>query len=223
MKKIFNFGETVEGYSIPVLNAREIRAGAGIMFALMFVAYMLAIRENNFWLIKYAIMVFFTDMAIRVLINPRFSPILIVGRFMVNNQFPEYVGAPQKRFAWSLGLILSGTVFSLLTIGNSFSPITGIICMICVLFLFFETAFGICLGCKFYPLIFKKKARVCPGEVCEVKQRQEVQKVSGLQKLAVFGFVVYLFSAGFFLNEYFSQKPYDLFGITQYVESLKEK
>jgi len=31
------FGETVEGYSIPVLNEREIRAAAGILFLGVFI------------------------------------------------------------------------------------------------------------------------------------------------------------------------------------------
>jgi hypothetical protein len=31
---------------------------------------------------------------------------MVVGRWMVNNQTPEYVGAPQKRWAWALGFIL---------------------------------------------------------------------------------------------------------------------
>ncbi len=32
MSKLINFGENVEGYAIPVLNEREIRAAAGILF-----------------------------------------------------------------------------------------------------------------------------------------------------------------------------------------------
>ena len=34
MKKVKQFGETVEGYNIPVLNEREIRASAGILYFL---------------------------------------------------------------------------------------------------------------------------------------------------------------------------------------------
>ncbi|MFQ6677295.1 MAG: hypothetical protein ACE5D0_03150 [Fidelibacterota bacterium] len=37
MKKIVQFGEKVEGYNIPVLNEREIRAAAGLLFLLMFI------------------------------------------------------------------------------------------------------------------------------------------------------------------------------------------
>ena len=53
-------------------------------------------------MIEYMIIVFLTDLIIRVFINPRFSPSLIIGRFIVRNQVPEYVGAQQKKFAWIL-------------------------------------------------------------------------------------------------------------------------
>jgi hypothetical protein len=33
--------------------------------------------------------------------------------------------------------------------------------------LFFEAAFGICLGCKVYNLFNQKQAQLCPGGVCE--------------------------------------------------------
>jgi hypothetical protein len=32
--KVIQFGEDVEGYNVPVLNEREIRASAGILFKL---------------------------------------------------------------------------------------------------------------------------------------------------------------------------------------------
>ena len=38
MSKIVQFGENVEGYNIPVLNEREIRAAAGILFLFMFIS-----------------------------------------------------------------------------------------------------------------------------------------------------------------------------------------
>jgi hypothetical protein len=34
--------------------------------------------------------------------------------------------------------------------------------------LFFESAFGICIGCKIYNLFNKQKAQLCPGGVCEL-------------------------------------------------------
>ena len=213
MNKIIKFGEDVEGYNVPVLNEREIRAAAGILFVMMFISILLAAVKGDFLLLKYATVIFLTDILIRVLINPKFSPTLILGRLIVRNQVPEYVGAPQKKFAWIIGIILASTMFILMVIVNSYSPITGIICLICLVFLFFETSFGICLGCKFYPLFFKDKVQYCPGEVCDVKSRQPIQKTSGLQMLIVFGFIVYIALTVFLFHENFSVKPFDLFGI----------
>ena len=83
--KIFQFGEYAEGYNIPVLNEREIRAAAGILFVFMFISVMFAILKADFFLLKYAITFFFTDICIRVLVNPRFAPSLILGRLIVRS------------------------------------------------------------------------------------------------------------------------------------------
>lgn len=212
MSKIIKFGEEVEGYNIPVLNEREIRAAAGILFMLMFISIQMAVN-GDFVLLKYAIVIFLTDILIRVFINPKFSPTLIIGRLIVRNQVPEYVGAQQKKFAWIIGAVLASIMLVLQVIVNSFSPITGIICMICLVFLFFEAVFGICLGCKFYSLFYKEKAQYCPGEVCDVNARQDIQKTSWTQFLIVLGFVAYILLSVFLLNEFFSIQPFDLFGL----------
>ena len=181
MNSIINFGERVEGYSIPVLNEREVRASAGLLFLVMYTSLMLIIFNQNFLMIKYVIIIFLIDFLIRVFINPKFSPTLIIGRLIVRNQVPEYVGAQQKKFAWIIGIVLAVTMFALMIVVNSFSPITGIICLICLIFLFFESAFGICLGCKFYKIFYKEKAQYCPGEVCDVKSKHDIQKTSWAQ------------------------------------------
>jgi len=213
MNKLIQFGENIEGYNIPVLNEREIRASAGILFLATFISLMFIVFKNNFLPIKYVLTVFLADFIIRVFINPKFSPTLIIGRLIVSNQTPEYVGAKQKKFAWIIGVILSATMFIFMVIINSYSPVTGIICLICLVFLFFETAFGICLGCKFYPLFFKEKVQRCPGEVCDATSKQNIQKTSGAQLLIVFLFVTLIFIAAWFFNDLFSKQPYDLFGI----------
>lgn len=211
MNSIFKFGENVAGYNIRVLNEREIRAGAGLLFVFMFVSILSAIMQGNFTLLKYAIMIFLADMLIRVLVSPRYSPILILGRFIVRNQVPEFVGAVQKKFAWVIGIALGLTMFILINLMNTFSVITGLICLICLLFLFFESAFGICLGCKVYSWIYKEKAQYCPGEVCEIKDRQEIQKTSLPQWIIVVAFVFYIISLVYFLNDSFKVPPHELF------------
>jgi hypothetical protein len=209
--KIVKFGEEVEGYSIPVLNEREIRAAAGILFVMMFVSIFIAAAKGDFLLLKYAVILFLVDLLIRVLINPKFSPTLILGRLIVRNQVPEYVGAKQKKFAWIIGIVLAVTMFVLVVLVNTFSPITGLICFICLIFLFFETSFGICLGCKFYSLVYKEKAQYCPGEVCDVKSRQEIQKTSLVQVLIVLGFIAFTVLLAIAFNDTFSIKPHSLF------------
>ena len=219
MSKIFKFGEDVEGFSIPVLNEREIRAAAGILFLMMFITILEVLYKRNFTWLKYAVVIFLTDILIRVLISPRMAPTLIIGRLIVRNQTPEYVGAKQKLFAWVIGIILAITMFILLIVVNSYSPITGIICLICLIFLFFESAFGICLGCKFYSLFNKGKAQYCPGEVCEVKDRQAIQKTSWVQLIIAAAFIGYFFLVISTMKENFSKPPYDLFGIEKHQQA----
>ncbi len=216
MSKIFQFGEDVPGYNIPVLNEREIRAAAGILFLMMFITIVTVLTKGNFVPLKFAVVIFLTDILIRVLINPKFAPSLIIGRLIVHNQTPEYVGAKQKKFAWIIGIVLALTMFIFLIVVNSYSPITGIICLICLIFLFFESAFGICIGCKAYSLIYKEKAQYCPGEVCEIKDRQPIQKISWVQILIVLLFAGYIFLTIALFKESFSKKPFDLFGLEKH-------
>jgi hypothetical protein len=209
--RVFQFGERVEGYAIPVLNEREIRAGAGILFVLMFVAIQRAALLASFTLLKYAATFFLVDILIRVLVNPRYAPSLVVGRLIVRNQVPEYVGAPQKRFAWIIGILLSGTMVALAAVANTYGPITGIICLVCLVFLFCEAAFGICLGCKVYPLFHRGEVQYCPGEVCTPQQRQDIQRVSRGQLLVLAAFVALVVVAVPLLREPYRRAPSPLF------------
>lgn len=215
MSKIFKFGENVEGFSIPVLNEREIRAAAGILFVLMFTAILKVIFTGDFLLLKYAVTIFLIDISIRLFVSPKYAPTLIIGRLIVRNQVPEYVGAQQKKFAWIIGFVLAVVMFILQVVINTYSPITGLICFICLIFLIFEAAFGICLGCKVYSLIYGKKAQYCPGEVCDVKDRQDIQKTSAVQLLVVMGFVGIIFLTVYFANDFYAEPPHDLFAVEQ--------
>jgi len=202
MKRVKQFGETVEGYNIPVLNEREIRASAGILFLLMFISIMFVAFENYYGVLKSAIVIFLTDFIIRVFVIPKYFSTLMIGRMIVRNQVPEYVGAPQKRFAWMIGVIMSATMFVAIGLLNWDNLITSLFCHTCLWFLFFESAFGICIGCKIYAKVYKEKAQYCPGEVCEIHERHEVQKISRVQKFIVFGFVAYIFLIVFLFNGY---------------------
>jgi len=135
-----------------LLNEREIRAAAGILFVPMLIALMLILLNGDFLMIKYYIVVFLTDLLIRVFVSPQYSPSLILGRLMVSRQTPEYVSAAQKLFAWKIGIGLSTLMLFILVILDTHNIFTGLSCLICLSFLFFECAFGICFGCLVYNL-----------------------------------------------------------------------
>jgi hypothetical protein len=214
MSAVIQFGENVDGYEIKVVNEREVRAAAGILFLATFLSLMFILFKAQFLPIKYVITLFFTDFSIRVLINPRYSPTLILGRLIVHKQVPEYVGALQKKFAWTIGIVLSATMFVLMVLMNTYGPITGLICLVCLIFLFFESAFGICLGCMVYPWIYGTKAQYCPGEVCEVKDRQDIQRTSWMQVLVLVAFVLYAAGVVHLVNTNASTAPHPLFART---------
>ena len=131
MNSIFQFGEHHESYAIKVINEREARAGAGSLLFCAMVAFMQAWLPGNFNPTKIVVIGFFIDFFIRVIINPRFSPSLILGRFAVNNQTPEYVGAAQKRLAWGLGLGLASLMMVMLVIYDVRGPVNIMVCLVC--------------------------------------------------------------------------------------------
>ncbi len=185
MRALFGFGENLPGFAVPVLNEREARAGAGILFAISLIAFMNAFLVGNFAPIRVVAVIFFVDFFIRVLISPRYAPSLILGRLMVRNQTPEFVGAPQKHFAWALGLVLA-TVMVVLVAGFDIrGPVNMLICVTCLTLLFFETAFGICIGCILYRVLLRRETELCPGGACEVKVKHPVQLTDGTQLAAL--------------------------------------
>ena len=196
MNKHFYFGEVVDGYAVRVLNEREARAGAGLLFVFAILSFLYAYRTMDFRYTSIFITFFMVDFFIRVLVNPKYAPSLIVGRFFVARQKPEYVGAAQKRFAWSIGLVLSIIMFWLVVVVEMMTPIKIYICTACLILLFSETAFGICIGCVLYNLIRKTPPTLCPGRVCEVRQKEEIQRINPIQATIA---VLALGVAGFFL------------------------
>ena len=222
MNRTIQFGESVDGYPFPVLNEREIRAAAGILFLATFLSLLFILFRGNFIPIKFVIPAFLADFLVRVFVSPRFSPTLIVGRLIVGNQTPEYVAAKPKRLAWIIGVALSATMFLLMVVMNTYGPVTGFTCLICLVFLFFESAFGICLGCKFYGLVYREKPTLCPGEVCEVRARQEIQRTSAGQWFVLVAFAALMTLATISLAGTFSARPHPLFGHARAAGSASE-
>lgn len=168
MSLIFAFGERRPEFPIPVLNERAVRAAAGVVFFFAIVSFMNAWLIGNFQPTRVFVVAFLIDFTIRIFVNPRFAPSLILGQWMVRKQQPEWVGAPQKRFAWAIGFVLALVMLYLVVLRHVIGPINLFVCAACLVLLFFETAFGICIGCKVYNWFNKEQAQLCPGGVCEI-------------------------------------------------------
>jgi hypothetical protein len=93
---------------------------------------------------------------------------MIVGRFAVRKQLPEWTGAPQKRVAWAIGWVLAVTMLWLIVIQNVIGPVNMLVCATCLTLMFFESAFGICIGCKIYNALPNRQAQHCAGGTCDI-------------------------------------------------------
>jgi len=184
VKEFFRYGEIVAGYDIPVLNEREARAGAGILFVGAFLGLTNGVMLGTAVFSEFFVTFFAIDFTIRM-IQPRYAPSLLLGRLFVRNQKPEYVGAVQKRFAWMIGILLAYPMFYYLVIDFQPNPLKVLACVICMALLFFESVLGICLGCKIFEWINRKNPKYCPGGVCEVQIKEPVQKFTPVQAVIV--------------------------------------
>ncbi len=215
IKDFITYGEHVTGYEVGMLNEREARAAAGILFVGAFIGLMNGVMLHTPIFSKYFVTFFAIDFTIRI-IQPRYSPSLMLGRFFVQNQKPEYVGAVQKRFAWAFGFILSWPMFYFLVIDPQHNPIKVLVCLICMSLLFFEAAFSICLGCKIFELIMKKNSKYCPGGSCEMNIKEPIQTFSLAQKIIFITTVIVMFYG---IDAYITKVP----DKTMLMKKMKQK
>ncbi len=181
---LLTFGKKIPGLKIygedapyAVMNEREVRAIAGIMLALGVTAFSLAFLTNNYQLLDIVVVIFFADFLWRVLFGTRLSPIAFVARLLIHGQHPDWVGATQKRFAWSLGVLLAGTMTVLIHGFGIRGPINLTLCSICLLFMWLESTMGVCVGCKMYNGLISvgvikqpEHKPACPGGACSIKK-----------------------------------------------------
>jgi len=175
---IIGFGEFSNENGYNILDERVMRGSAGIMLLLGSIASI-----NGFILKNYSVIPYFSgflalNFLIGIFINPKFSPTVFIASLFVRKQNPLPIGAIQKKFAWSLGLGLSIAIFALsfplLNDVSWFGPVC-LLCVACLILLYLETAFGICVGCQLYFLGIRLKLITppeitpnCMGNACNV-------------------------------------------------------
>ena len=108
---VFSFGEYIDGKPYKVLNERRMRASAGIMFLCGLYASVNGFVLHRYGSIPYVMGGLVINFLIGLFINPKFSPTVLLAWLFVRKQTPIPIGAVQKKFAWSIGLLLSSTIF----------------------------------------------------------------------------------------------------------------
>lgn len=181
-KFLWEYGETVPGYDTTVINEREARAAAGILFMLGMMVIFVGIGYNHIIVARVYLGFLFLDFVARVF-SPKYSPSMLLGRYVVRNQKPEYVGGLQKRFAWTIGWFISFPMMYWFVIHWDITFYKVLICVLCLGLMFLESAFSICIGCIIYKAITRKDPQYCPGGVCEIKKKEPVQTFNVAQKI----------------------------------------
>ena len=166
MGLLLNFGEKIDGYDYKVINERDARASAGIMFLLGILSlFTVHLYRTIFWAELFSI-TFIIEFFVRVLINPKYAPYMLIGGLVASNQQPDWVEARPKKFAWLLGMKL-GVIMTYYIIFDIITPVRLGICWLCLFLMYVESVFGICLGCLLYKKL-KWKTYNCPGAICDV-------------------------------------------------------
>jgi len=139
-----------------VLNERAVRAGAGVTYVLGMLAFFHAWYLHDQRFIMALVPLLFFDFFTKVVVGIRFSPLSQLARWLVRHQRPEPIPAAPKRFAWGIGLGLSGSMLILLYAFGLSGPATAGVCIICLVMMWCESALGICLGCRVYDWLMQQ-------------------------------------------------------------------
>jgi len=168
------YGETIHGLSaagVPVtagvFDEHQVRAAAGLTLVFGAVAFVYAYFAKQYLPIKIVTALFFVEFALRVGVGLRYSPFGQAARWLSWGKAPLWVSAAPKRFAWTMGLVLS---FAMTVITNS--DIRGAlplsICLMCMALMWLEAVLGLCLGCEIHGLLLRRGwvARDASYEIC---------------------------------------------------------
>ncbi|MDQ7009881.1 MAG: DUF4395 domain-containing protein [Candidatus Gracilibacteria bacterium] len=202
------YGKFVEGTGNKTdkygfVDETEIRIAAGLSLVFALLSVYFVIFKGNFNVGLFIVGIIWLDFVLKVFISPDFSIFGRIVRLFIKGKEKIWVGSVQKRFAWSIGLVLSTFVIfcmlllsgyiestnpSVLAIMEQIStnitnnalivlPMNPAIlaCVLCIVFMFLESVFGICVGCKMYKNLVKKgimkkiPGQNCVNGACEIK------------------------------------------------------
>jgi hypothetical protein len=175
------YGETVVGLAVdgrPILagvyNEHQVRAAAGVTLVLGALAFVYAYFAKQYVPIQVVTVFFFVEFLVRVTAGLRYSPVGGLANVLAARQPPHWVSAKPKRFAWTLGLVMS-LAMAVITNTGIRGPLPLTICLICMTLMWLEAVLGLCLGCEIYGLLVRRgwvapdpAIEVCSGGACSL-------------------------------------------------------
>jgi hypothetical protein len=150
-----------------LVNEHRVRAAAGITMAAGAVAFAYAYFQQTYWPLQVVSTFFAVEFFVRVTAGIDRSPVGVVGGWLSRRQPPDWVSARPKRFAWTLGLVMSAAMAVIANSGvRGYLPRT--ICLICLTLMWLESVLGLCLGCEIHRILVRRGwARADDGyEIC---------------------------------------------------------
>jgi hypothetical protein len=139
----------------PVVNEHLVRAAAGTTMAMGSVAFAYAYFEKLYWPLQTVATLFFIEFLARLTVGISRSPIGLLSGWLTQRQPPDWVSAKPKRFAWTLGLVLSGFM-TVITNDGIRGWLPRSICLLCLTLMWLESVLGLCLGCEIYGLLIRR-------------------------------------------------------------------
>ena len=158
-----------------VVDEHRVRACAGMTMVLGAVAFACAYFRQVYWPLQVVSALFALDFLIRVTAGLRYSPVGVLAGLLTRRHRPEWVSAAPKRFAWTLGLAMSGAMAVITNSGvRGWLPRT--ICLICLALMWVESVLGLCPGCEIHRLLVRRgwasgdpAATICAHGACDVQ------------------------------------------------------
>lgn len=183
------YGETVAGLTsngrtvfTGVYNEHQVRAAAGLTLVLGALAFVHAYFAKQYLPIQAVTVFFFVEFLVRVTIGLRFSPIGMLAKVLAAGQPPHWVSAKPKRFAWSLGLVMS-LAMAVITNASIRGTLPLTICLLCMTLMWLEAVLGLCLGCEIYGFLARRgwvaKAEgyeICSSGACSTDAAPQTAK-----------------------------------------------
>ena len=180
----WTYGQVIDGathdgneFRSAVFNEHQVRAAAGLTMLLGAVAFVYANFAKVYLPIQAVTTLFSVDFLIRVTVGINYSPTGVVGGWLTKRQAPMWVSAKPKRFAWTLGLVMS-LAMMLITNSGVRGALPRTICLICLVLMWLEAVLGVCLGCEIHGLLVRRgwiakdpAFEVCANGACEYVPR----------------------------------------------------